>query len=139
MEAYAKEFDLHPHIRFSEAVTKVRRDDKDENWLVTTRNTKTDKEETHRFDRLVLATGILNSKRDVDIKGQENFAGEVIHSREFKDPNKYKGKNVLVVGIGATGADTLVFLKQAGAGKLYSSHRGQYWVVSLLLGRHPRK
>lgn len=118
------------HIRFSELVLKVSRDEADQSWLVETSNVKTGKEEMHRFDRVVLATGILNVPHKIKVKGSEQFEGEMMHSREFKDPNKYKGKNVLVVGIGATGSDSLVFLKQAGANKLYLSHRGQYWVVS---------
>lgn len=132
--SYANHFDLIPHIRFSELVMRVSRDEADQGWLVKTGNVKTGKEETHHFDRVVLATGILNTPNHVDLKGSERFQGEMMHSREFKDPSKYEGKNVLVVGIGATGADTLVFLKKAGANKLYLSHRGQFWMVGCVMG-----
>ncbi|KAH6688440.1 flavin-binding monooxygenase-like-domain-containing protein [Plectosphaerella plurivora] len=129
IDSYVRHFDLAKHVRLSEPAIRVVRDDKDENWLVTTRKTSTGEETTRRFDRVVLATGMGQVKNEVDIKGAEKFKGDLMHSREFKDPGKYKGKNALVVGIGATGADTLVFLKQAGAGKLYSSHREKYWVL----------
>jgi dimethylaniline monooxygenase (N-oxide forming) len=130
IDNYVQHFDLAKHIHLSEPVIRVFRDGTDENWLVTTRKTATGEETTRKFDRVVLATGMAQVKNEVNIKGAENFKGDLMHSREFKDPTKYKDKNVMVVGIGATGADTLVFLKQAGAARLYSSHRQRYWVVS---------
>lgn len=129
IDSYARHFDLAKHVRLAEPVIRVVRDDADESWLVTTKKTATGEETTRRFDRVVLATGMAQDKNDVNIRGADRFEGDLLHSREFKDPAKYKDKNVLVVGIGATGADTLVFLRQAGAAKVYSSHRGQYWVV----------
>jgi dimethylaniline monooxygenase (N-oxide forming) len=127
--SYANHFDLTPCIRFSEGVDKVYRDESDQIWMVKTVNVKTGKEETHPFDKVVLATGILNTPKRIKVKGSEAFQGEIIHSREIKDPSKYRGKNVMVVGVGATGADTAVFLKQAGASNIYLSHRGQYFLV----------
>lgn len=97
---------------------------------MTSKDIKSGQVEVLHFDKVILATGILNTPNDIKIKGQERFSGELIHSRQFKDPGSYKGKNVMVAGVGATGVDTLVFLKQAGVGKLYNSHREQYWVVS---------
>ena len=129
-EAYAKKFNLLKHIQFSTEVVAVERDAKDENWLVITKDVKSGLTKTLTFDRVAIASGVLNTKHEVHLPGQEKFKGELIHSRSFKDPAKYAGKTVMVVGIGATGADTLVFLKQAGAGKLYVSHREQFWVVS---------
>ena len=67
-----------------------------------------------------------------EIKGIEKFAGDAIHSRDFKDPTRYAGKNVLVVGLGSTGADTLSFLDKAGANKLYLSSRSRCSLVGSL-------
>ncbi|KAL0932684.1 dimethylaniline monooxygenase 2 [Colletotrichum truncatum] len=141
LEAYAEHFDLLQHIQFSKKVTKVERDEVTGKWTVFTRSTKSDPnispEETQAFDRLVIATGMLNVPVDVKIKGIERFEGEAMHSRDFKEPNRYEGKNVLVVGIGATGADTQSFLKRTKARSIYLSHRGQYFLAWPWLDEHP--
>ncbi|KAK2739837.1 dimethylaniline monooxygenase 2 [Colletotrichum kahawae] len=106
LEAYAENFDLKRHVQFSK-VTKIERDDDANRWAIYTRSTKSDVEnaadEQQIFDRIVIATGILNVPVDVDIKGINKFEGEALHSRDFKEPNRYEGKNVLVMGVGATG------------------------------------
>ena len=107
IDSYVRHFDLARHVRLAEPAIRIVRDDKDENWLVTTRKASTGEETIRRFDRVVLATGMGSVKNEVDIKGADKFKGDLVHSREFKDPAKYEGKNALVVGIGATGADTL--------------------------------
>lgn len=132
LSSYAHHFDLVPHIRFSTKVIGVERDDAAGKWVISTRNVASLSQETYTFDRLVVATGILNTKNQVSISGIERFKGEVVHSREFKDPYQYTGKNVLVVGIGATGSDTTSFLKRAGAANIYLSHRSQTYLVSAL-------
>ena len=132
IESYAKQFDLLKHITYNSEVTSVDRDAQDQAWLVTVKDVSSGKDRVLRFQKVVLATGILNSPHEVHFKNEAKFEGELIHSRAFKDPAKYQGKNVMVVGIGASGADTLVFLKKADAGKIYMSHRAQFWVVSIL-------
>ncbi|KAI5461390.1 flavin-binding monooxygenase-like-domain-containing protein [Mariannaea sp. PMI_226] len=130
LESYANHFGLLSHICFSTAVDHVERDEANNKWLVYTKDQQTMTEKCHSFDRVVVATGILNVKRTPQVRGIEKFAGEVMHSREFKDPVKYEGKNVIVVGVGASGADSTSFLVKAKANKVYLSHRAQFFLVS---------
>ena len=136
-EAYAEKFDLLRHVQFEREVTKIERDDRRNKWRVHIRDLKApdSKAIVQDFDRLVLATGSYNTPNNVEFKGIENFEGEAIHSRQFKSPEKYKGKNVVVVGIGGTGADTVTSLNKAGANKIWLSHRRQFYLVSSL--EHP--
>lgn len=130
LESYAKHFDLIPLIQFSTTVNHIERDETNRKWVVFTSDTKSGVQQRRSFDRIVVAPGIFQTINQPKVKGIEKFAGEAIHSREFKDPSKYKGKNVVVVGVGATGADTTSFLVKAGAEKIYLSHRSQYFLVS---------
>ena len=133
MNNYAKHFNLLPHIQFSTGVVQIERDVSNKKWLIHTRNLKDGADApvvSRSFDRVVVCSGLTNVPVEVKIKGAEKFAGDVIHSRYFRDPKKYEGKRVIVVGIGATGADTQSFLVKAAARKVYLSHRGQYLVVS---------
>ncbi|KAM0330842.1 hypothetical protein ACHAQA_003797 [Verticillium albo-atrum] len=72
LEDYATHFDLNRHIVFNTAVQSAQRDESDKGWLVATKNLQTGQEEVRRFDRLVLATGILHTKNVPDIKGLDN-------------------------------------------------------------------
>lgn len=130
LESYAEHFNVLPHIQFSTTVDHVERDEVNKKWLVYVRDEKTGTLTPHEFDRVAIATGLLNAKRTPTVKGIERFAGEVVHSREFKVPAKYEGKNVVVVGIGASGADSTSFLVKAKANKVYLSHRAQFFLVS---------
>ncbi|RSL89192.1 hypothetical protein CEP51_001371 [Fusarium floridanum] len=129
IESYAKNFNLLPHIEFSTSVDHVERDQERGVWEVFTKNTKSGVQECRTFSRVVVATGMLNAKNIPNVKGINKFEGDILHSRQFKDASKYKDKNVLVVGIGATGADTTSFLVKAGASKVYLSHRGQFYLL----------
>ncbi|KAM0546701.1 hypothetical protein ACHAPJ_010738 [Fusarium lateritium] len=128
-ESYAQHFDLTRHIQFSTSVESVERDEEQGKWKVVTKKTDTGVEELRVFSRVVLATGMLNTRHLPKVPGLEKFAGDAIHSRQFKDPTKYQGKNVVVVGIGATGVDSTSFLVRAQANKVYVSHRGTVFVL----------
>lgn len=110
-------------------MTNVRRNTDDNAWLVFTRNTRTNREEVKQFGRVMLAIGTNRIKHQPEIEGIESFTGDILHSQELKDLNKYSGQRVLVVGSGPTGADTLQFLEEIGAMKLYLSHRSGFTVV----------
>ncbi|KAF5711677.1 monooxygenase [Fusarium globosum] len=128
-ESYAKQFGLYPHIRFSVSVDHIERDETRKAWRVFLKDVKTGVGEVRTFGRVVVATGMLNTRHLPHVKGLEKFSGDAIHARQFKDASKYQGKNVVVVGIGATGVDSTSFLVKAGTNKVYLSHRGTVFVL----------
>ncbi|KAJ0305665.1 hypothetical protein Brms1b_010778 [Colletotrichum noveboracense] len=70
-----------------------------------------------------------------EIKGIQSFPGRQVHSKSFKRPEEFKGKRVLVVGFGNSGADTAVSLI-GHAKKIYISHReGAYVIPRVNKGR----
>ncbi|KAH8889101.1 FAD/NAD(P)-binding domain-containing protein [Thozetella sp. PMI_491] len=128
LNAYAKQFGILKNIQVSTEIVKVERDEQKGEWIVSTRSTKAGGDgpvESKAFDRVVVASGMLNLPRMPNIKGSEKFTGDLMHSRDFKDPSKYEGKRVIVVGVGATGIDTQSFLMKANTKKIYLSHRKQ--------------
>ncbi|KAG5753746.1 hypothetical protein H9Q70_003623 [Fusarium xylarioides] len=128
-ESYTEKFGLYPHIRFSVSVYHIERDEPRKAWRVFLKDVKTGVEEIRTFGRVVVATGMLNTRHLPHVKGLEKFSGDAIHSRQFKDASKYQSKNVVVVGIGATGVDSTSFLVKAGTNKVYLSHRGTVFVL----------
>ncbi|POI24115.1 hypothetical protein CIB84_012137, partial [Bambusicola thoracicus] len=59
----------------------------------------------------------------------EKFKGCYLHSRDYKEPEKFRGKKVLVVGLGNSGCDIAVELSTVASQVYLSSRRGS-WVMS---------
>ncbi|KAJ7122947.1 hypothetical protein C8R44DRAFT_158414 [Mycena epipterygia] len=75
---------------------------------------------TEDFDAVVIATGTFNAPNIPDIPGlaewAQRFPGSLLHSREYRHPEKFANQSLLVVGAGtsATGitADINPFVKR---------------------------
>lgn len=64
---------------------------------------------------IVLATGQYSVPRLPSWPGRETFAGQVIHSSEYRNGRAWAGKRVLVIGVGNSGAEIATDLADAGA------------------------
>lgn len=64
---------------------------------------------------VVVATGFNHTPRLPDWPGRETFTGELLHASDYRAPAPYAGKDVLVVGVGNTGAEIAVDLVEGGA------------------------
>ncbi|MEU8698642.1 NAD(P)/FAD-dependent oxidoreductase [Streptomyces sp. NPDC048680] len=67
---------------------------------------------------VVVATGFNHTPRIPDWSGRDTFAGELTHACDYRDPAPYAGKDVLVVGVGNTGAEIAVDLVEGGASRV---------------------
>lgn len=93
---YADHFDIQPE--FQQKVSSAKKTETD--WHVTTA-TGTE----FSCNNLVMCTGVNRKPVIPTWSGQESFPGEITHSKEYKNSDPYKGKKVLVVGMGNTGAE----------------------------------
>ncbi|MFD7427720.1 flavin-containing monooxygenase [Streptomyces sp. NPDC059818] len=67
---------------------------------------------------VVVATGFNHTPRIPDWSGRDTFTGELVHAADYRDPAPYAGKDVLVVGVGNTGAEIAVDLVEGGASRV---------------------
>ncbi|WP_299535218.1 NAD(P)/FAD-dependent oxidoreductase [uncultured Streptomyces sp.] len=67
---------------------------------------------------VVVATGFNHTPKLPDWPGRETYAGKLVHAAEYRDAEPYRGKDVLVVGVGNTGAEIAVDLVEGGAGRV---------------------
>ncbi|MFJ8882922.1 flavin-containing monooxygenase [Streptomyces sp. NPDC102402] len=67
---------------------------------------------------VVVATGFNHTPRVPAWPGREDFVGELAHASEYRSPAPYAGRDVLVVGIGNTGAEIAVDLVEGGASRV---------------------
>ncbi|MFJ2090133.1 flavin-containing monooxygenase [Streptomyces sp. NPDC087901] len=67
---------------------------------------------------VVVATGYNHTPRIPDWSGRDTFTGELLHASDYRNPAPYAGKDVLVVGVGNTGAEIAVDLVEGGASRV---------------------
>ncbi|KMS74786.1 monooxygenase [Streptomyces viridochromogenes] len=67
---------------------------------------------------VVVATGHNHTPRVPDWPGRADYSGELLHAGEYRNPAPYAGRDVLVVGVGNTGAEIAVDLVEGGAARV---------------------
>ena len=67
---------------------------------------------------VVVATGFNHTPRLPEWPGSEAYTGELLHAGEYRNAAPYAGKDVLVVGVGNTGAEIAVDLVEGGAARV---------------------
>jgi cation diffusion facilitator CzcD-associated flavoprotein CzcO len=124
LERYARTFALP--INVNRPVTRVRRDET--GWVVETPSGSI------RARALVVATGIISNPRTPCLEGRERYRGRVLHSVEYRRPEEFIGRRVLVVGIGNSGGEIGSELARAGAQVTVAVRSGAHVVPRDLLG-----
>ncbi|GAB3967545.1 NAD(P)/FAD-dependent oxidoreductase [Spirosoma terrae] len=114
LERYAEQFSIKP--LFNQSVTKIHKAS-DGTWTV---NTQTD---TFSADRVIIATGYNRVPFRPELPGQRNFRGIIWHSHEYRNGAPFRDENVLVVGMGNTGAELALDLLDYGAKSFISIRR----------------
>ena len=112
-ERYARRFS--PDIRFETEIREVRREDG--GWRVCTAGTD------YWSPWVIFCLGLNAISFIPDWPGREGFSGELLHVMDFKSADTYRGRDVLVVGVGASGTDVAAQLAKAGANRVWLSIR----------------
>ena len=103
---YCKDFEIQP-VTNQEAIS-VKKTGK--GW-----ETQTKDGNIYLSQNVIVCTG-YNRVVNVPVwPGMENFQGIIWHSREYRNGSPFKGKKVLVVGMGNTGAELAIDLHEHGA------------------------
>jgi cation diffusion facilitator CzcD-associated flavoprotein CzcO len=104
-------------------------DEKRRQWCVTLRRLD-GSERVMRPRHLIFATGVSSIPYTPELPGLDAFAGSKVHSGDFKDAKKWKGRKVLVLGSGTSGHDVAQELQAHGA-EVTMIQRSKTYVVSL--------
>ncbi|OYU56170.1 MAG: monooxygenase [Chitinophagaceae bacterium BSSC1] len=129
-QAYAREFNLYPHIQFQTLVKSCERNAEGK-WVVTIE--KFGASSTRVFDALAICNGHHWQPRMPEYPG--TFSGELIHSHVVKRFSRFAGKRVLVIGGGNSACDVAVESSRVASSVDMSWRRG-YWIVpKFMMGR----
>jgi len=105
LEDYCYRMDMIPHLGLE--VSEIERENN--HYLVLMGSLK------KSYKNIILCTGLNRVPYMPQLAGEQDFRGEIVHSRTYKSGAKYKHKRVLVVGMGNTGAEIALDLYEQGA------------------------
>jgi cation diffusion facilitator CzcD-associated flavoprotein CzcO len=88
---------------------------------------------------VVVGTGANSIPFVPTIEGEAGFAGEIVHSRGYRNAAPFKGRRVLVVGMGNTGAEIALDLAEQGVPVALSVRSPVNVVYRDVLGRPTQK
>uniref|UniRef100_A0A8C6RXJ7 Flavin-containing monooxygenase n=1 Tax=Nannospalax galili TaxID=1026970 RepID=A0A8C6RXJ7_NANGA len=128
---YAKHFGLLNYIQFKTKVESVRKRPDfsiSGQWDVVVETDGIQK--TMVFDGILVCSGHHTDPHLPlqSFPGIEKFEGSYFHSREYKSPEDYVGKRIIVVGIGNSGVDIAVELSRVAKQVFLSTRRGS-WIL----------
>ncbi|XP_006887483.1 PREDICTED: dimethylaniline monooxygenase [N-oxide-forming] 3 [Elephantulus edwardii] len=130
--AFAKEKNLLKYIQFKTLVSSVKKRPDFSvtgQWDITVE--KDGKQESTIFDAVMICSGhhVYPNLPTDSFPGLKHFKGKCFHSRDYKQPEKFKGKRVLVIGLGNSGCDIATELSHTAEQVIISSRSGS-WVMS---------
>lgn len=126
LRSYARHFNVYAHAEFGREVVRSQRCD-DKGWEVTL-----DGGETRRYRGILVANGHLWKPRFPTYPG--TFDGLAMHSSQYKSPEVFRGRRILVVGAGNSGCDIAVEASQNGTAAFHSTRRGYYFWPKFVFG-----
>jgi len=128
-DAYVDHFGFRERIQFETGVEHAARD-ADGSWTITL-----DTGETRRYDALVVANGHHWNPRWPEPPFPGSFDGAQSHAHHYIDNEPFKGRRVVVVGIGNSAMDIAVESSFVAEATWLSSRRGAHIVPKYLFGR----
>jgi len=114
---------LRPHLRTNTEITEARFDETAGTWILTT-----DEGDTFTARAVVSGVGGLVDPAWPDIKGLQSFRGELFHTARWNHDFDLTGKNVAVIGTGASAVQVVPALAPQVA-RLSVFQRTPAWVV----------
>jgi len=124
--SYARHFDLYDRIRFNTAIERL--EPAPEGWNVRLTNGS-----RRRYGGVVIANGHHWDPQMPHFSGR--FDGQALHSKEYKTPDIFAGKRVLVVGGGNSACDIAHDAVQQASRVFLSMRRSVHFMSKYSFGK----
>jgi len=113
----AVEYKINQHIHFGHRVMSANWSTTDARWHVTAQATGGGAERKFAARFLFMCAGYYDYDKGYtpDFPGSADFGGQIIHPQHWPDDLEYKGKNVTVIGSGATAVTIVPVMAEEGA------------------------
>jgi len=126
LKDYAQHNQLQENIKFNSRVERVTA--ADDLWQLQLAGG-----ESRLYDGVIVCNGHHWSRRWPDYQGQ--FSGEMIHSKDYKDPEQLRDKNVLVIGGGNSACDIAAESARVGQSAHLSMRHGYWFLPKTIFGK----
>ncbi|CAA2998310.1 probable indole-3-pyruvate monooxygenase YUCCA10 [Olea europaea var. sylvestris] len=113
LDEYVSHFKINP--AYGKSVKSAVYDEPTKKWKIQAQNVSSNKVEEFSCRFLVVATGETCDAFVPEFEGLNTFAGEKIHSTQYKNGEKFREKSVLVIGSGNSGMEIALDLANYGA------------------------
>src|SRR5690606_20033300 len=127
-ESYVDHFGFRRRIHFERAVAKVER--AAGAWSVTLEDG-----EVRRYDAVVVANGHHWDPRWPEPRFPGHFDGIELHSHDYRDPEPFRGKRVVVLGMGNSAMDIAVESSEMAERTFLAARRGAWILPKYFFGR----
>jgi hypothetical protein len=128
LERFAERFGITPHVTFGRQVERAEPLPRN-GWRV-----KLDDGREDEYAGLVVATGHHWDPAPPPV-ATDGFDGLVMHVAQYRTPEVFAGRRVVVVGLGNSACDVAVDAVNAGADVTLSVRSGNHLIPKYLLGR----
>ncbi|XP_026324896.1 senecionine N-oxygenase isoform X2 [Hyposmocoma kahamanoa] len=124
LQLYSDKHGVTEHIKFKHHVqlVKPKQGRSGELWDVTFKDISTGVSETREYDYVFVCNGHYNTPFIPQIPGLKEFQGDVMHSHDYRVPEIFSGKKVLVVGAGPSGMDIALEITSVSPKVILSHH-----------------
>ena len=127
LESFAAARDLLRYCEFGKTVSQVARDQNDR-WAVTFKGG-----ERRIYKGVIVCNGHHWDRRYPELNG--TFEGDILHSKDYRDPADLRGKRVLVIGGGNSGVDMACDAGRFATSCDISLKSGYWYLPKTFLGR----
>lgn len=90
-------------------------------WKVTVQNVQSGQESEEQFDAVIVCNGHYSVPNLPPLKGLDKFKGQQMHSHDYRKPEAFEGRTVVILGAAASGTDIGLEVATC-AKKVYLSH-----------------
>lgn len=131
MEETASKFGIDEHIKFHHKIISANYSTDRQRWALDVDNNGAKKHFHAKF--VLFCTGYYdyNNALPSHIPGIDKFQGQVIHPQFWPKDLDYQGKNICIVGSGATAITLLPNLAKGGAAHVTMLQRSPTYIVAL--------
>jgi dimethylaniline monooxygenase (N-oxide forming) len=160
LNGYARHFSLHPRIHLSTNVETLRLDPVKGTWTLRASSRATgvqpistdlidlqdcgegppavpDGGQTFEFDHVAICSGVNIRPVLPPFPGVECFQGTILHSSEVRNAEVFRGRRVLIVGLGESGSDIALMAAEVAKSCAISTRRGPGYIIQRYFAGKP--
>ncbi|KAL7297720.1 flavin-containing monooxygenase FMO GS-OX5-like [Trichogramma pretiosum] len=118
---YCDHFKLREKIRFLHNVELVEPLENNK-WRLNLRNLQTNETSSEEFDAVMICNGHYFAPSLANLAGKDVFKGQQLHSHDYRKPEPFADKRVVVIGAGPSGMDLALEISKKAKRVILSHH-----------------